>query len=453
MLYRIKRITTKIGIDGPIGYTVLTRIIQAGGSFFSLYLIALYLTKEEQGFYYTFSSILALQVFFELGFNNVITQFAAHEMVHISTFDISVDRLESKAQSRLASLLYFCFAIFLKISLVLFFALLFIGYFFFNKFGVVNAVNWQLPWLILVINTSLSFIISPLFSFLEGIGRIKQTAKLRLLQQIINLIILWTMLINGGKLYSAPISGLCSLLVVVFVFIFSDFRTVLLKIWKLLGQWKINYRIEIFPYQWKISISWISGYFIFQLFNPVLFATDGPMIAGQMGIVLALLNGINSLSLSWMSTKVSQYSNLVALKEYKKLDSVFNTTLRQVSIINGSLLVLMFLTIYFIKYYKITVTGNVLGERFLDYGPLVLMMGALFLNQFVSSWAIYLRCHNKEPYLVFSIVTGILCLTSTIVFGNFFGVIGITLGYFIITLLSLVWANFIFINCKNKWHL
>ena len=55
---------------------------------------------------------------------------------------------------------------------------------------------------------------------------------------------------------------------------------------------------EIFPFQWKIALSWISGYLIFQLFNPVLFATEGSKIAGQMGMTMVAISGISSISIS-----------------------------------------------------------------------------------------------------------------------------------------------------------
>jgi len=45
-----------------------------------LYLIATFLTKSEQGYYYTFGSVLGLTVFFELGLSYVIIQFTSHEM-------------------------------------------------------------------------------------------------------------------------------------------------------------------------------------------------------------------------------------------------------------------------------------------------------------------------------------------------------------------------------------
>jgi len=453
VLKKIKYIlNSKIGIDKTIGYTLSAKTIQAVGSIVSLSLIALFLSKEEQGFYYTFGSILAIQMFFELGFNSIITQYAAHESAYISKYEISTNEIELKAQSRLSSLLRFCIKWFSILSIGLFITLLVVGNVFFKKYGHGINVNWQLPWLFLVINTCFAFVLSPLLSFLEGIGRIKDMSKIRLIQQTVNLIVLWTMLSLDGKLYSAPIAGMCSLLVAFIILLFSDFRTILIKIWNLIDKWKVNYKNEIFPFQWKIAISWISGYFIFQLFNPVLFATDGAVVAGQMGMTLAVLNGLQSLSMSWISTKVPLFSNLIALKNFKRLDEIFKTTLKQSVSILALGLFIMFLCIYFIRYFHIIVNGMLIGERFLDYLPMFLMMAALILNQFSFSWASYLRCHKQEPYLLMSIVTGVLCILSTIFIGKYFGVIGITLGYFLITFCSVIWAYRTFLRKKHEWH-
>lgn len=453
IVMKIKQLlSSKVGIDKAVGYTLSARIVQAVGGFVSLYLIALYLNKEEQGFYYTFGSILAIQVFFELGFNGIITQYAAHESAHISTYEIATNESERTAQSRLSSLLKLCVKWFSLLSIILLIILLIVGYVFFGKYGHGVNVNWKLPWLFLVINTCFSFVISPILSFLEGIGRIKDVAKLRLIQQTINLIVLWTMLSLGGHLYSGPVAGLISLFVPFSVLLFSNFRNELIKIWKLLDKWKVNYREEIFPYQWKIALSWISGYFIFQLFNPVLFATEGAVVAGQMGMTLAVLNGIQSLSMSWMSTKVPVFSNLISLKEYKSLDTIFEKTLKQSAFINAFALFVLCIVIYLIRYYHVILHGMNIGERFLNFFPLLLMMSSVLLNQYVFSWATYLRCHKEEPYLLLSIVTGILCLLSTFLFGKYFGVIGITLGYSSITLGTFIWAYILFLKKRQQWH-
>lgn len=453
IINKIKEVLTiKLGIDKAIGFTVIARFIQGVGGFVSLFLIAAYLTSEEQGFYYTFGSILAIQVFFELGFNGIITQYAAHETAHIQSYDSTEVEQEKIAQSRLSSLLHFCIKWFSILALGLFVILMIVGNMFFKKYGHGINVDWKIPWIILVGNTSFSFILSLILSFLEGLGFVKDIAKLRLIQQTVNMGILWLLLIAGGKLYSAPIAGFSSLFIVFFILFFSKFKTLLKKIWKLLSQWKINYKKEIFPYQWKIALSWISGYFIFQLFNPVLFATDGAVVAGQMGMTLAVLNGIQNLSISWMTTKVPLYSRLIALKDYSQLDKIFNKTFKQLLLINAIGLVIMLLGIYILRSYNITVHSMNLGERFLDYIPMLLMMGALFLNQFIFSWATYLRCHKQEPMLWQSVTIGILCMLSTIILGKLFGVMGITTGYFIITIISFVWAYKIFINKKSNWH-
>ena len=57
MINRIKYITNKIGIDGAIFYTILAKILQAGGGVVSIFFIAKYLTKIEQGYYYTFATL------------------------------------------------------------------------------------------------------------------------------------------------------------------------------------------------------------------------------------------------------------------------------------------------------------------------------------------------------------------------------------------------------------
>jgi hypothetical protein len=76
----------------------------------------------------------------------------------------------------------------------------------------------------------------------------------------------------------------------------------------------------------------------------------------------------------------------------------------------------------------------------------------VFTNQFVSSWAIYLRCHKDEPFLLLSLTSGILCGISTIMVGKYYGVMGIASGYCLITLSLFPWAYYIFRRKKLQWH-
>lgn len=448
----LKTLVLKLGIDKSIFFTSLARVIQAVGGIVSILFVARYLTDIEQGFYYTFGSIVAIQVFFELGLNGIITQYVAHETAHLQ-WKTSTELIgEHKYLSRLSSLLHFCIKWYLCFAGILLITLIILGFIFFGKYGAHDNVTWKFPWILLAIGTALNLLLAPILAFLEGLGKVKEVAKVRLYQQSISLLVVWGGLILGAKLYVTGINWLVIILLVTSILFFSDFRKLLLNIWNVPLTDKVNYRKEIFPYQWKIALSWISGYFIFQLFNPVLFATEGAVIAGQMGMTLAALNGIQSLSLSWMTTKVPLYSGLIAKRDYIQLDTIFNRTLKQSAFINGGLLVLMFIIVWTIRYFHVVIGGMDLGNRFLAYLPMLLMMIPIFINQVISSWATYLRCHKQEPFLINSICAGIACCLSTLLLGKWLGVLGVTAGYCFITIAFLPWGYWIYKTKKNEWH-
>lgn len=452
MLNIFKLIAKRIGIDGAIGYTLIARLLQAMGGVVSLVFIVTFLTTKEQGYYYTFGSILALQIFFELGFSGIIVQYVAHEAAHLtwsSNLDFSGP---TKAISRISSLLRFSIKWFAIISLILFIILLIVGFIFFNAYGKDEDVHWQAPWILLALATSLSALMSPLLAFTEGLGRVKDIAKLRLMQQITQLITLFLFFFLGLKLYAAPLAFMCALFIGFIYFFLTDLKRLLIRFWKKLDLDRIDYKKEIFPFQWKIALSWISGYFIFQLFNPVLFATEGPIVAGQMGMTIAVLNAILSLTLSWMTTKVPVYSDFIATGRYRELDKLFNKTLLQSTIVNFLGLVFFLISLSLIKTFNLHIFGRYFGDRFLSVFPLICMTIPILINHVISSLATYLRCHKQEPMLVQSIGIGLMSALSTLTIGKYYGVNGIAFGYCIITIISLLWTLSIFVSKRKEWH-
>ena len=71
------------GVDRPIALSISARMWGLISGPVTMLLIAARFSKEVQGYYFTFSSLLALQVFLELGLGQVIVQFASHEWSHL----------------------------------------------------------------------------------------------------------------------------------------------------------------------------------------------------------------------------------------------------------------------------------------------------------------------------------------------------------------------------------
>lgn len=445
-------LTEKLGVDKSIAYSSGSRVVSGLAGVLSVFFISTYLTGVEQGFYFTFGSILALQVFFELGMTGIITQFVAHEASHLTLCN-NIYFGDDYYKSRLSSLVHFCLKWYIVIAVLVFLVLLIVGFLFFSRFGNQSEVSWKVPWILICLGTAIKLFQSPFNSILLGIGKVKEMSEIGFYQQIVLPLSTWVGLVFGLKLYVVGIGYLLSVVVWQVYLQFNSLDRIIVGLWRTPRVCEVSYIKEIFPYQWKIAVSWISGYFIFQLFNPVLFATEGAVIAGQMGMTMHALNSVQAFSLSWLNTKVPLYSKFVALKNYKSLDSIFNKSLKQMVFVCFVLFVLFEFVILFLNYTNIRWADTVLADRFLGWLPTLIIMIPVFLNQFVGSWATYLRCHKQEPFLMNSVVMGVSCCLSTFILGKMYGLYGVITGYCLLTaFVSVPWGYWIYIKKKKEWH-
>lgn len=125
----VVKIAHMIGMDGAIAYSSAARVFQAFAGVISIFFIATFLSGEEQGFYYTFGSILAIQVFFELGFTGIMTQYVAHEAVHLKQSGSFFYEGEERYKSRLAYLIRFCFKWYSLVAIAFFVVVNIVGVF------------------------------------------------------------------------------------------------------------------------------------------------------------------------------------------------------------------------------------------------------------------------------------------------------------------------------------
>lgn len=453
MVIRIKQfLKDKIGIDKAVFYTLVGRSFGIPVSVLTIFFIARYLSPEEQGYYYTFGSIVALQVFFELGLTGIITQFVAHEVSHLAWNGTEFEG-EERYKSRLASLFRFCAKWYLIFAGAIVVLLLTAGIAFFSHYDAHGKdISWAMPWILLVVGTAFNFLIAPVTSFVEGLGKVKEMAQIRLIQQVLQPIVVWGGFAVGAKLFVSGLDAILKVSVVFFFILNSPIRKMLVSIWREKVSEVISYKKEIFPLQWRIAVSWVSGYFIFQLFNPVLFATEGAKVAGQMGLTLQALNALQALSLSWINTKVPRISGLIALKEYVQLDTLFNKTFKQVMAIGTCFLVAFVIVLIALEDWHVVLFGMDFGARFLPVVPLILMAWCTFTMMPVNCWATYLRCHKKEPLMLNSVVLGVLSCASTLIFGKIYGLMGIVVGFSILRFGSLIWIRYVYKTKKIEWH-
>lgn len=449
---RLKLLAFKVfGIDEAILNTLVFKFIQLFGGLFTMFFLARYLSPEEQGYYFTFASLAALQMLFELGLSGIIVQFVAHECVKVTFFKKEYIG-DDVAISRLSSLLYFSLKWFGFSSILLGIILIPAGFIFFNLSDGSNNVSWKLPWVIMVIWTCLNLFLVSILSFLEGLGFVDKVARFRAIQNLVSVCIILFLYTADYGLLSTPIGNIIGILTVPLLIFYSGLINNLKILLKKERNLNFNYRKEILPLQWRIALSWISGYFIFQLFNPILFSIEGPIVAGKFGLSLTVLTTIFGVGFSWISTKVPAFSNLIALKKFNKLNEVFKNALIQ------STFVILFGFFLFISILKYLIQNEIIfydinfETRFLNTDLILILSISILCNHIIGSLAVYLRCHKKEPLFIQSIIFAILTTFSLLIFSKSYGVTGVVYSYSSLSLIGLIWTTIIFNKKRNEWH-
>ena len=289
------------GVDRAVSYTLLSRGLQLILAPVSLLLVARFLSPVQQGFYYTFASLLALQIFFELGLSYVVLQFASHEKARLTWTERGTLEGDAAAKLRLGSLLrlaltWYGVAACLMVALILPIGLVFFG----RNSSAASGGGWQLPWIWLTLTTAGTMLVSPVFAVLEGCGLVAEVARFRTVQVGAAYGAAWLALFLGAGLLASPIMATVGL-VVACVWLVVAKRPFLADMAAFPARASaLNWWNEIWPMQWRIALSWVSGYFIFQLFTPVLFAYQGAVVAGQMGMSLSIATALNTLA--WLGS-------------------------------------------------------------------------------------------------------------------------------------------------------
>lgn len=441
------RLPHHIGLDRAIAFTVLGRVIQGLGSVGSVLLIVHFLTAAEQGYYYALWSLVALQSVFELGFSFVILQVAAHEKAHLEIHADGTITGNDTSHFRLASLLQRAVRWYTSIALVMGAALLLAGSRFFSLHqDPGHPAIWVGPLRITVLACAITFSIGPVLSFLEGCGQVTQIARMRFFQSAIAVAMAWIALLTHHGLY-APAMVLTGQGLVASVLLFSR-RSLLVPLLKIhVAGRGISWWREVWPFQWKIAVSWLCDYFIFQLFTPVLFAFRGPVEAGRMGLSMSVVTQLSAMMLAWMTTKAAPFGNMIAKKDTPQLDRLFFRTLRQSIVLFAAAALLVLAGVLLAPHIMPR-----LSQRIEDWPIFLLLLLTALSSHVVQSEAIYLRAHKCEPFLVQSVLIATSTAASVVILARASGALGVSIAYFVVLgIAGLISATTIFLMKRSQW--
>jgi O-antigen/teichoic acid export membrane protein len=407
-------------------YVLSQRLWQGLSGLVTTFILILYLSKDYQGWYYTFISISAIYSLFDLGLSSVLSQNSSHFFTKVSW--LPRGNISGKDSNKFLQFVSFAIAKYKKLAFIFFILITPLGAFLFfnNPKSYWPLYEWLYPWIFLVFVTSLNLFLIPYLSILEGSGKIKEISKLRFLYSAIGSIITWLFLILYPSLWAVTISPLAALILSArwlfkhkFYFILNSFKK---------NHVFYNWDKEIWPFQWRVGIVSLSAYLSSQIFTPLLFYISGPVVAGQMGLSLAIANMLGIISQSFIVYRMPEMTKIVSVLNYAYFEKLFMQSFFK------SLLMYLFGSFFIIFLYMNYLPVNY-RDRFLEADLFSCVLLIVFFNHISLAISMYLRCFRTEPLVWIWMFSFVITFPLAILLSDQFSARGVIFSILIVQLM------------------
>ncbi len=368
-------------------FILLQRSWQAIAGVVTFVALIHYVSAELQGWYYSFISVAALYTLFDLGLSTVLSQRAAHLFLGLSWQpggDVLGAVLKVQAFQnylRWASRYYLWLAIFFLVLLAP------VGLAFFSLRESTEPLEWIAPWLLLIISTSASMLFMPFLALVEGSGRISEVYFVRLTQGVAGSLSTWIVLFEGGELWAAAMPATANAIIAGVWLILR--RPKMLKTCLMRGHFADD-RHNMWSLQWRVGLTWLSGYLLTQIYTPIIFFFEGAVAAGQFGISLAVANTLGLIAQSWLARSLPAMGEAAAMSNWAKLNHLFRRDLiLSIAIYFSGI----FICMTFLWFFE----DSSFSTRLLSPIVFFTLLIVCFVGNFVAALAAQLRAHLSEP--------------------------------------------------------
>ncbi len=461
-LQRARQIGHRFGVDRAVGYAVAARSWQLITGQVTLLVIIFCLSDLEQGYYYSFVSLLATQIFVELGLHVVLINVASHEWAGLRFADNQIHG-DGNRISRLVSLGRTSFVWYGVAAIVFLIAAAVSGIWFFRDLvaetvaaapPAINTaleVSWVAPWVGLVLLTSLQLLVLPLTAILEGCGQLGIINRIRFAYGIIGSLVVWAMMLSGLGLWAlcgsaaVRLVGECYLVGIRYRGFFAPFL-------RAPQNGRVDWKGEILPLQWRMAIQGAIQWLGSHLTVLVVVASSGKAAGGRFGMMWTILTAVQGLAIAWIDTRRPLFGTLIADKNYAELDRQF-FRFGRISVLLTFVGTNLFVAGLWVVNYFPNWLFDAIASRLPPVPDAAILAMAFVIMQFALCANIYVRAHKKDPFMLASVVSNLSIAGLILWLGPKHGVTGVVTGYLIGVGAVLVplWVGIWWVT-RKRWH-
>lgn len=350
------------------------------------WLAARRLTTPELGFFFAYLSFGALMQLGDFGLSYATLQAAGalagsgrgHELASLERRVVKWNLLATAMAAVVVTLL---------------------GWATFSSQQSLAAVAWRSPWLSYVAAVVANQLTMPRISLREGGGRIEEMWTLRLAQELAGGAACLIALHAGAALYSlAAYAGTRAVVAASWLTFGDPMRRDAAA-----GQYTIErWMAEVWPFQWKIALSGLSGFLIFRSFSPIVLLEKGPVAAGQFGLAISFMNLLIAVTTAWPLSQAAHYAALNASGGHTELRRSFPAMLWASSAFSvfGTAALIAAIA-------EARALGISVALRLPDMTTTAFILATAIIHHVVACFAVFLRAEGREPLLIASVAGSI----------------------------------------------
>ena len=423
----------RLEIDRAVAFSISMRAWQLAAGPVSLMLIAVFFSDHEQGFYYAFANLMAMQAFLELGLNVVVLNVTSGQWAHLKLNEEGRAVGDPAALARLGNFFRQLLKWYTTISLLFVVGVGAAGYFFLQM-RPDPSTDWYAPWWALTLFTAGRTWTWPLVSVLEGCNRVTAVNRYRLAGAVLANLAVWTVMLCGGGLWAAAASAAVHVAVELHLALVK-FRPLFTSLLAVPRTPKLQWKLDVWPLQWRQAIIVSFQYFELSLLTLVIFAYHGDVLAGQTGMTWTLATTLHAAALAWVQTRAPKFGALVAQENFKELDRLYRrvTTLAVAAALAG--LVAIGCLVAGLDKFNIELRHHRLADRVLPLSTVLVFLAVMTLKVPPYCMAFYIRAHRREPLLPISVASSIASGLLVWLGGWHYGPLGAGLGLLASTML------------------
>ena len=397
-------------------------------------LVLAYLSPHEQGYYYSFIALIAVQGIFELGLSQVLVVFLAHEAIAVNRK--GVDDYRPNRRSRAIA----CVSLQQYFKLTVLFTVIMgiVGTAFFHVTQAGGSsdkgqLHWILPWWLLVASSALRLPLIWLEAVIEGLGEIRYVMLTRIVAQLVWLCTFFVALRSELGLLAPAAAALA--LVIASTTVYWPFRRAIRRLTHRPARQalRIDWNREVAPMQRRVSGTWIASYLISSTPVPICFALLGAAEAGRAGVAFQVAAAIGVIAGAIVGPKISIASRMVSaqlLHEYRRL------LLRTVRLTLAASATVAFLGVTILVILPIAAPS--LTNRLPSALETMPLLVAAVINSLMSCVAVFSRAQKTELFTVPLFLVAFVTVGGSLAANGFGGILTITylqaLGALCITL-------------------